>query len=99
MRANLVAVLTVVFLCGGIPVTVAEGTPEIEEVVVTAQKREQVISDVPSSLQAFSGESLEEAGYSDLTVFLREIPSATIGNNVGGGAFRSGRANLDSLLR
>lgn len=87
MRTNLVAVLTVVFLCGGIPVTVAEDTPEIEEVVVTAQKREQVISDVPSSLQAFSGESLEEAGHSDLTVFLREIPSATIGNNVGGGAF------------
>lgn len=87
MRTCLAAVLLTVLVIGGAPGAFAEEQPVIEEVVVTAQKREQLITEVPSSLQAFSGESLEEAGYSDLTVFLREIPSATIGNNVGGGAF------------
>lgn len=38
---------------------------EIEEVVVTAQKRAESAQEVPISIQAFSGESLSEIGISD----------------------------------
>ncbi|MHA7817841.1 MAG: TonB-dependent receptor [Pseudohaliea sp.] len=40
----------------------ASGAAEIEEVVVTAQKRAQSIQDVPISITAFSGDFLEENG-------------------------------------
>ena len=33
----------------------------LEEMVVTSQKREQNLLDVPSALQAFSGDMLEDA--------------------------------------
>ena len=36
-----------------------------EEMVVTSQKREQNLLDVPSALQAFSGDMLEDAGVRD----------------------------------
>lgn len=62
------------------------GTPMLEEVVVTAQKREQSLGDTPLSLQAFQGDDLETSGISDIAIFLKEIPSATMANNVGAGA-------------
>ena len=34
----------------------------LEEVIVTAQKREQSLQDVPISVSAFSGAALQEAG-------------------------------------
>ena len=63
------------------------GVPILEEVIVTAQKRAQNIMEVPTSLQTFQGEELESAGHSELALFLREVPSATMANNSGGGAF------------
>ena len=60
---------------------------EIEEVIVTAQKREQDISEIPSTVQAIEGEKLEIDGTSDIMGLLREIPSATRANHLGGGAF------------
>jgi iron complex outermembrane receptor protein len=47
----------------------AEPAPEIVglgEVIVTAQKRQQSLQDVPLSVSAFSGESLKEARMSDI---------------------------------
>jgi iron complex outermembrane recepter protein len=37
----------------------------VEEIVVTAQKREENVQDVPISVQAFSGEALDARGVSD----------------------------------
>jgi iron complex outermembrane receptor protein len=38
----------------------------LEEVVVTARKREESLQDVPMSISAVSGETLEKAGYAEL---------------------------------
>jgi len=47
----------------------------LEEVVVTAQKREETLLEVPLSITVFSGESLEEDGISNL----QDIGSQTPG--------------------
>ena len=49
----------------------------IEEVVVTAQKREQNLQEVPSSVQAFSGTQLEAQGVSDLKDMQLVTPGLT----------------------
>ncbi len=49
----------------------------IEEMIVTAQKREQRLMDVPISFQAFDGQDLETRGLGDLTRFINEIPGAS----------------------
>ena len=41
-------------------------TAALEEIVVTARKREESIQDVPLSITAFTGEELERGGYVDL---------------------------------
>ena len=51
----------------------------IEEITVTAQKREQKLFDVPMSISAFSGEALEEMGAENLM----DIATATPGFSVG----------------
>ena len=45
---------------------------EIEEILVTAQKRAQSLQDVPISVSAFTGEQIEEAGVKDI----RDIAAA-----------------------
>ena len=53
--------------------------PVLEEVVVTAMKRQQVLSDVPISIQAFTGEQLEDRGIADIRDVFTQIPGATEG--------------------
>lgn len=47
----------------------------IEEIVVTAQKREENIQDVPISIQAFSGDALAARGIEDTTQLGQSVPS------------------------
>ncbi|HEX6571808.1 MAG TPA: TonB-dependent receptor plug domain-containing protein, partial [Steroidobacteraceae bacterium] len=47
----------------------------IEEIVVTAQRREESIQDVPLSVQAFTGETLVEAGISSVLDLPRLAPN------------------------
>lgn len=60
-------------------------TRAIEEVVVTAQKREQALRDVPLSVQAFSGADLERAGIRDLAEVINFIPGASQGRTTTAG--------------
>ena len=60
-RGAVCAILLAVVLPNAAPVMAAE----IEEVVVTAQKREESLTDVPMSIQAATGEQLEELGVTD----------------------------------
>lgn len=53
--------------------------PVLEEIVVTAMKRQQVLSDVPISIQAFTGEQLEDRGIADIRDVFTQIPGATEG--------------------
>ena len=56
----------------------------LEEMVVTSQKREQNLLDVPSALQAFSGDMLEDAGIRDTNDLTRLVPDMMMsGEDVG----------------
>jgi len=48
-------------------------------VVVTAQKREQQLQEVPLSIQAFEGAALEEANIRDLNEVITFVPGASEG--------------------
>ena len=56
--------------------------------VVTSQKREQNLLDVPSALQAFSGDMLEDAGVRDTNDLTRMVPDMLMSGE------DSGRANI-----
>jgi iron complex outermembrane receptor protein len=60
--------------------TAAQTTNEpttLSEIVVTAQRREQALSDVPIAIQAISGESLERQGVKSAADILSQVPSAS----------------------
>ncbi|MGB1439731.1 MAG: TonB-dependent receptor plug domain-containing protein, partial [Luminiphilus sp.] len=49
---------------------------QLEEVIVTAQKRSESLQDVPISIDAFSGDELQELGVQSAHEILRLIPNA-----------------------
>ena len=53
----------------------------IEEIIVTAQKREQSIQDVPIAISAFNEEFLNNAGVDDVLELQFFVPGLTILNN------------------
>ena len=53
----------------------------LEEVIVTAQKREQSLQDVPISVSAFSGAALQESGIKDVFDLQSNTPGLTIDQN------------------
>ena len=64
--------------------TISLAQVALEEMVVTSQKREQNLLDVPSALQAFSGDMLEDAGVRDTNDLTRLVPDMMMsGEDVG----------------
>ena len=57
----------------------------VEELIVTAQKREESAQDVPIALTALSGESLERQGVIGFQDLSTRIPSLRFGSGVTGG--------------
>lgn len=51
---------------------------QLEEIIVTAQKREQAIQNVPISMTAISGEALHEQGVTDVREALQLVPNASV---------------------
>jgi iron complex outermembrane receptor protein len=47
----------------------------LEEIVVSAQKREENLQDVPISVTAFTGEQLDALGITDFTEITQQIPA------------------------
>jgi len=56
---------------------------ELEEIVVTAQYREQSLQDVPIAISAFSAQDLESAGVNDLKDLYKLAPDFTASSDVG----------------
>ena len=50
----------------------------IEEVIVTAQRREQGLMDVPVAVTAFTGEQLERMGALDIIALTQTTPNTTL---------------------
>ena len=51
---------------------------QLEEIVVTAQKRAESLQDVPISVQAFTGENLDELGVQSAEDIMLHVPNAAI---------------------
>jgi iron complex outermembrane receptor protein len=72
-----------------IPVSIATPEPvtetsadsdvrRIEEIVVTATKREESVRDLPQSITAISGEKLEDTGRINLVDYMQQTPGVTV---------------------
>ncbi len=57
------------------------GTTALEEIIVTAERREQSIQDVPMTIQAFSGATLAQRNIQDLDGLLRATPNIEFAHN------------------
>jgi len=59
----------------GLIPTVALGQDALEEVVVTARKREESLQEAPLAVSAFSGENLQEMGINDIADLTKVVPN------------------------
>lgn len=75
-----------VVLASQAAVVLAQDTPAdfsgLEEVVVTAQKREQSLQDVPIAIAALSADALANAGVQDMYDVAAQVPSLSVQQNV-----------------
>jgi len=53
------------------------GADELPEIMVTAEKRSERLQDVPASVSALSGQSLQDMGATEFTDYARSIPGLT----------------------
>jgi len=56
------------------PVTLADDATELEEVIVSARKRDESLQDVPLSIQPFDAETLRRAGMQNLYDVTSRVP-------------------------
>lgn len=63
----------------------ARAATNVDEIVVTAQKREESLQKVPISMSVLTGEKLDEARFSGLTEALQGVPGVAINVNFQGG--------------
>ena len=57
----------------------ADGASDVlEEIMVTARRREENLQDVPAAVTAFSGKDLALSGASDITEIAQQAPSVTL---------------------
>lgn len=59
----------------------AQAQSAIEEVVVTATKREESLQDVPIAVTALTGEALDELGISNFSDYVMQLPGVTAGGS------------------
>lgn len=60
---------------------------QVDDVIVTAQKRQEAIEDVPAAVTVVSGEDIRERGISDFTGLVDEIPGVSINYAFGGAGY------------
>ena len=64
----------------------AKATNDLEEVMVTAQKRTENLQDVPISIQALGNETLKELNVKSFNDYVRMLPSVASQPFIGAGA-------------
>ena len=67
-------------MLAGVPAALAqdaERTTMIDDIIVTAQKRDENLQDVPISIQALGNERLEQMGVSDFNDYVKLLPSVS----------------------
>lgn len=64
----------------------AQSGPQLEEVVVTAQKRAENLQDVPISIQSLGNQALKELNVQNFQEYVKVLPSVAITPGLGAGA-------------
>lgn len=67
----------------------------MEEITVTATRREQSIQDIPFNISAISGDYIAEAGILDTTELMREVAGVAIAD----GGSRAAETNANVMIR
>ena len=70
---------------------------QVEEIVVTAQKRSENLQDVPISIQAFTGATLRDANVRSVQDLTKLVPTFKFGSGPGTVAARNGIRGLGSF--
>ncbi|WP_366484387.1 TonB-dependent receptor [Brevundimonas sp.] len=70
-----------------------QDTATVDDIVVTARRRDESLQDVPVAVTAVSGEQLEAKGAADITELARSTPSLTLN------AARGSNSTLISFIR
>jgi len=78
-------VATVVSALVGAAQAAAAETDNLEEIVITAERRETNLQDTPVSIQALSAESMEQKGLADLSDVAMYTPNLSISGSRGTG--------------
>ena len=55
-----------------------DGASSLDDVVVSARRRDELLKDVPISVSAIGAERLEQTGASDITALQQQTPNATV---------------------
>mgnify|MGYP003336624141 FL=1 len=83
--ARHVTVITAAWAALGSAAAIAQDSGSmLEEIVVTAQKREESLQDVAISVAAFSGRQLAELGLTHATDLVKQVPGLKV-SGAGGG--------------
>lgn len=77
----LAAAIAAALLLGTTSAVAAADEPKLEEMIVTAQKREQNLQDVPIAVSAISGSAMATAGVSEMKDLARHVPSLQVQSN------------------
>lgn len=80
-RKSKVSDAVVVALSAGAVSAGAQAQSAIEEVVVTATKREESLQDVPIAVTAITGQALEELGITNFSDYVMQLPGVTAGGS------------------
>ncbi len=75
------AVLGAVSGAKSLAATVEGGSDALEEITVTAQRRSQSMQDVPISMQAFTGQALQQLNVETFDDYIKYLPNVTSANN------------------
>jgi iron complex outermembrane recepter protein len=85
MRNSVSLAVAAALVCGPAIAADSEPTTQLEEIVVTAERREMALQDTPISIIALSAETMEQKGIEDLQDLARFTPNLAIQGSRGTG--------------
>lgn len=108
IRHQVTALTSLVVLAGLMPASAlaqeagASASPALDEIVVTAERREQRLQDVPIAVTAFSQATLQSRQINNVVDIMSTIPNLHASNNIGQGtattAFIRGVGETESII-
>src|SRR5216683_7109509 len=81
LSISIAAVLGALSGARSLAATAEGGSEALEEITVTAQRRSQSMQDVPISMQAFTGQALQQLNIQTFDDYIKYLPNVTSANN------------------